>query len=150
MNDLKKVISINVNTLPEYYSEFFFDDLLRESPETFLVGERENDGEIIGYIMCRTEYGFSNLKRFGLARKGHIVSVAVLEGDRGRGLGTALVEEALKGMVGKDCSEAYLEVRISNTQAIRLYEKIGFDRSSPIEGYYRDGEAAVMMNINLR
>src|SRR5579864_7801465 len=83
--DLPEIIAINWAALPEHYSDSFFDERLRESPETFLVVEDENQ-KIQGYIMCRIEYGFSTLKKYGLARKGHIVSVAVLEDHRKMGL----------------------------------------------------------------
>ena len=142
-NDLQQVISINWVTLPEHYSDFFFEELIRDSSETFFVAEK--NGQVVGYIMCRVEYGFSNVKRFSLGRKGHIVSVAVLEAHRGHGLGMALVEEALKGMKSRGCSEAYLEVRVSNQNAIKLYEGLSFTISSRLDSYYRDGEAAYMM-----
>jgi len=145
--DLSQVTTINWATLPEHYSDFFFEELLRESPETFLVAEK--DGLVVGYIMCRVEYGFSNIKKFSLARKGHIVSVAVLGEHRDRGLGRALVEEALKGMKIRGCGEAYLEVRVSNQTAIHLYEDLGFRIASRLEGYYRDGEVAYMMTFYL-
>ena len=142
--DLPQVIRINLDTLPEHYSDMFFEELLLESPETFLVAEK--NGTIVGYIMCRVEFGFSHLKRFGLARKCHIVSVAVSEGHRNRGLGRALAEEAVKGMQNKGCSEVYLEVRLTNELAIRLYEQLGFKATARLEGYYRDGEAAFLMS----
>lgn len=146
--DLPHVISINWASLPEHYSDSFFEDLLKESPETFIVAEK--NGKLVGYIMCRIEYGFSNIKKFSLTRKGHIVSLAVLEGHRRKGLGRALVEEALKGMKGRGCAEAYLEVRISNQPAIRLYESLGFKVTSRMEWYYRDGEAAYMMVYSIQ
>ena len=139
------VIAINWAALPEHYSDSFFDERLRESPETFLVAEDEA-GRIKGYIMCRIEYGFSNLKRYGLARKGHIVSVAVLEDHRRVGLGRALVEESMEGMKQRGCSEAYLEVRVSNGPAILLYEKLGYHTVATHHGYYRDGEDAHLMS----
>jgi ribosomal-protein-alanine N-acetyltransferase len=141
--DLPKVIRINWVTLPEHYADFFFEDLLRRVPEAFLVAELE--GEVVGYIMCRVEMGFSNLSRFSITRKGHIISVAVLESHRRRGLGRALVEEALAGLKSRGCSEAYLEVRVSNTPAITLYQHLGFAIVNRLEGYYRDGEAAYLM-----
>jgi [ribosomal protein S18]-alanine N-acetyltransferase len=146
--DLPSVISINWTALPEHYSDTFFEERLRESPETFLVSEDEV-GNIIGYIMCRIEYGFSHLKRYGLARKGHIVSVAVLEAHRRFGLGRALMEEATKGMRERGCSEAYLEVRVSNEAALKLYENLGYIIAATHHGYYRDGESAYLMSKQL-
>lgn len=148
IEDLPSVISINWAALPEHYSDSFFEERLRESPETFLVAEDEN-GPIIGYIMCRIEYGFSHLKRYGLARKGHVVSVAVLEAHRGAGVGRALVEESLSGMKERGCSETYLEVRVSNEPAISLYRKLGFAVVTTHHGYYRDGEDAYLMSKQL-
>ena len=83
--DIAEVISINYKTLPEHYSNSFFMELLLDSPETFIVAEI--DGRIIGYIMCRVEYGFSILRKKSLARKGHVVSFAVLEEYRSKGIG---------------------------------------------------------------
>ena len=146
--DLTDIIAINWAALPEHYSDSFFEERLHESPETFLVAEDEK-GKIQGYIMCRIEYGFSNLKRYGLARKGHIVSVAVLEAHRKFGLGRALVEESIEGMKQRGCSEVYLEVRVSNEPAISLYLKLGLHTVATHQGYYRDGEAAYLMSRQL-
>ena len=147
IEDLNDVISVNLVSLPEHYTNFFFEELLRESPDTFLVAEGYD--AIVGYIMCRIEYGFSQIKKFGLSRKGHIVSVAVLEKHSAKGLGSALVEEALKGMKQRNCSEAYLEVRTSNNIAIKLYENIGFKISSYLPAYYRDSEDAYLMTFQI-
>ncbi len=148
LEDLPDVIAINWAALPEHYSDSFFEDRLRESPETFLVAESA-DGKIAGYIMCRVEYGFSHLRRYGLARKGHIVSVAVLEEHRRFGIGRALVEEAIKGLKQRGCSEVYLEVRVSNEPAIRLYKELDFQTSTVHHGYYRDGENAYLMSRSI-
>jgi ribosomal-protein-alanine N-acetyltransferase len=144
--DLEQVVSINWNSLPEHYSDFFFEEILRDLPEMFLVAEK--DDQPVSYIMCRIEYGFSKTKRFTLVRRGHIVSLAVLSSHRGHGLGRALVEEVLKKMMEKGCTEVYLEVRVTNQAAIHMYEKIGFQISTRIEGYYRDGEAAYLMTFS--
>ncbi len=141
--DLPHAISINLISLPEHYSDLFFEEILNELPEAFIVAEK--DGKIVGYIMCRIEYGLSALHKFGLARKGHIVSIAVLEQHRRKGLGQGLVEEALQALKNKNCSEVFLEVRISNMDAIKLYEKLGFKVVSRLKWYYRDGEEAYMM-----
>ena len=134
-----------MKTLPEHYSDYFYESLLADMPESFLVAE--NGGRFVGYIMCKSEFGFSNFKKLGFVKKGHVVSVAVLDEFRGNGIGSALVEEAFKGVKEKQCDERYLEVRCSNTDAVRLYEKLGMSVLQRLKSYYRDGEDAYMMAI---
>src|SRR3990172_6295628 len=89
--DLIPVMEINMKTLPEHYSDYFYESLLSELPEAFLV------------------------------------------------------EEAINGVQIKKCDELYLEVRCSNTEGVRLYEKLGFIIKQRLKTYYRDGEDAFLM-----
>jgi ribosomal-protein-alanine N-acetyltransferase len=132
-------------TLPEHYSDYFFESLLRELPEAFIVAEV--DDRVIGYIMCKIEFGFSNFRKLGFVKKGHVVSVAVLDQHRGKGIGKALMLEGINGVISRKSDEIYLEVRVSNTQAIRMYQKLGFQIKSRLRSYYRDGEDAYLMAL---
>ena len=145
--DIPSVIQVNMETLPEHYSDYFYYEILSEFPETFLIAEL--NGVLVGYIMCRIEYGFSQLKRLGLARKGHVVSVAVEGEHRGKGIGTALILASREEMLKKTATECYLEVRVSNAQAISLYQKLGFKITGRLEAYYRDGEGALVMTAQI-
>jgi ribosomal-protein-alanine N-acetyltransferase len=113
-SDLIPVMEINLKTLPEHYSDYFYESLLAEVPEAFIVAEI--GGKHVGYIMCKTEYGFSNFKKLGFVKKGHVVSIAV---------------------------------RCSNNDAVRLYEKLGFVIRQQLNAYYRDGEDAYLMAIEI-
>ncbi len=144
--DLIPVMEINMKTLPEHYSDYFYECLLSELPEAFLVAEIH--GRAIGYIMCKTEYGFSNFKKLGFVKKGHIVSIAVIDEHRKKGIGKALVAESMNGVKLKKCDELYLEVRCSNTDGVKLYEKLGFVVKQRLKSYYRDGEDAFLMSID--
>jgi ribosomal-protein-alanine N-acetyltransferase len=144
-SDIISVMEINLKTLPEHYSDYFYESLLAELPEAFLVAEAER--KLVGYIMCKIEYGFSNFKKLGFVKKGHVVSVAVLPEHRQKGIGRALVEEAIVGVKIKKSDELYLEVRCSNNEAIKLYEKLGFIIKQRLKAYYRDGEDAYLMTI---
>jgi ribosomal-protein-alanine N-acetyltransferase len=138
-------MEINLKTLPEHYSDYFYESLLAELPEAFLVAEVEK--KLVGYIMCKIEYGFSNFKKLGFVKKGHVVSVAVLDENRRKGIGEGLVQEAITGVKLKKSDELYLEVRCSNSDAVRLYEKLGFIIKQRLKAYYRDGEDAYLMAI---
>ena len=147
LGDIIPVIEINLKTLPEHYSDYFYESLLEELPEAFIVAEIS--GKIVGYIMCKMEHGFSNFKKLGFVKKGHVVSVAVIDEHRGKGFGSAIVNEAINGVKIRQCSELYLEVRCSNNDAVRLYEKLGFSIIQRLKAYYRDGEDAYVMAIEI-
>ena len=143
-DDLDTVMEINAETLPENYSTFFYRDLYRRFPETFLVAEA--DGAIQGYMMCRIERGLSKLKSLRPAKQCHVVSIAVKEPYRRRGIAselmTVVMERAKENYGAKEC---FLEVRVSNEAAINLYEKLGFSKVKRNYGYYIDGEDAWVM-----
>ncbi|MGC8895777.1 MAG: ribosomal protein S18-alanine N-acetyltransferase [Candidatus Bathyarchaeia archaeon] len=147
MNDLQTVMHINRTCLPENYTDYFFIELHQRFPETFIVAEE--NGEVVGYIMCRIELGLSNFGFSGLLKKGHIVSVAVLQQHRRKGIGKALVSQALENMRIYNAKQCFLEVRVTNTPAIELYKKLGFEVTRTIHGYYSDGEDAYVMTRKL-
>lgn len=146
-DDLQSVMQINRLCLPENYTDYFFIDLYQRFPETFLVAEE--NGKIIGYIMCRIEVGLSNLGLGGLIRKGHVVSIAVLPEGRRKGVAQALMTAAMEGMRYYKAKQCYLEVRVTNVAGISLYKKLGFEVSRILEGYYSDGENAYLMTKKL-
>ena len=141
--DLDEVVKINWSCLPENYDNSFFLNLFAHYPKTFVVAKHA--GKVVGYIMCRVETGFSELKRFSLTRKGHIVSVAVLQEYRNQGVASNLLSEVLKGFKEYQVPEIFLEVRESNKIAINLYQKFDFTTTRSIKSYYRDGETALVM-----
>jgi ribosomal-protein-alanine N-acetyltransferase len=146
-NDLQSVVHINSVCLPENYTDYFFIDLFQRFPETFIIAEE--NGKVVGYIMCRVELGLSNFGFGGVIKKGHIVSVAVLSQYRRKGIGQALITDAMEGMRLYNAKQCFLEVRVTNTPAIDLYKKLEFQITRTIRGYYADGEDAYVMSCEL-
>jgi len=146
--DLDEVIEINLKTLPENYSRFFYEELYKRFPKTFLVAEVE--GRIGGYVMCRIERCLSKFSKLRFVKSCHVVSIAVLEEYRRRGIATAMLKEALRNsMTEYGATEGFLEVRVTNIPAINLYRKLGFRIVDRIRGYYLDGEDAYIMAMPL-
>jgi ribosomal-protein-alanine N-acetyltransferase len=146
-SDLQSVMQINRVCLPENYMDFFFMDLYQRFPETFIVAEE--NGKIVGYIMCRIEVGLATFGLGGLIRKGHVVSIAVLPQGRRKGVAQALMTAAMEGMSYYKAKLCYLEVRVTNDAGVSLYKKLGFEVSRTINGYYSDGEDAYVMTKKL-
>ena len=141
--DLEMITNINRRCLPENYTAFFFMDLHNRFPATFVV--TEENGEVIGYIMCRIEPGLTDFATLGLTRKGHVISIAVLPEHRRRGIAYALMREAMQAMLLYKAKECFLEVRVNNASAVNLYKKMGFKVKRTIRSYYADGEDAYRM-----
>lgn len=61
-------------------------------------------------------------------RMGAIHNLGVTPLHRGRGLGRALVAMAMQGFLQAGVPRVYLEVTTENTAAVRLYQRLGFQR----------------------
>ena len=145
--DLESVMDINRTCLPENYASFFFIDTHQSCPSGFIVAEVGL--RIVGYIMCRIEHGFSDIKRIKFLRKGHIISIAVLPEYRRAGIASELVKQALDALQEMKADECYLEVRTTNETAIKLYEKLEFSLARRVSHYYADGAEALVMVVTL-
>lgn len=146
--ELRDVIEINLLCLPEHYPYDFWLDHLNAWGKAFLVAEV--NGKVVGYVMCRVETGLGFINR-KLLKLGHVVSIAVLPDYRRKGIGRKLMLESMDRLkIHYGVEEVYLEVRISNTPAIRLYEGLGFKKIKVLKHYYLDGEDAYLMARGLQ
>ncbi len=96
------------------------------------------DGKPVGYII-------SCIEGFG---RGHVISVGVLSEYRRRGVGTELLRRSICEMVRDGVDHVILEVRVSNTPAITLYRKLGFEVRDLLRAYYSDGEDGYLMVLD--
>ena len=74
------------------------------------------------------------------------MNVAVHHEYRGQGVATQLLNRLFELTAGDDRRGYTLEVRVSNTGAMRLYERAGFRARGIRRGYYTDNrEDALIM-----
>ena len=143
IEDLDGVIEVNERELPEDYPYFFYKSILDNFPECFLVAQNKH-GKIIAYIMWRVEKAPS-VNSLKYINKGHLVSVAVSESYKRKGIAKELLSDSMVAIKKYKIHEYVLEVRVSNYTAIRLYEKFDFKIESIKNNYYRDGENAYFL-----
>jgi ribosomal-protein-alanine N-acetyltransferase len=105
-----------------------------------------------GYVLYIGENGgvAALLSAYSAVGEGDITSVAVAPEHRRKGLALALIAE-LERLLPADTESIFLEVRESNSAAIALYEKCGFERLSVRKNFYSaPRENAVVMRKTLR
>ena len=132
-HDLDSVETIERESYPTPWSRSMFDAELRK-PSSLALGAFTAD-ELLGYAF---------VSRYVDAW--HVMNVAVANAYRRRGIASALLER-LFDVTATDPKRGYtLEVRVSNTGAIRLYEQLGFEARGVRRGYYTDNrEDALIM-----
>jgi [ribosomal protein S18]-alanine N-acetyltransferase len=135
MRDLTAVEEIEQRSYTTPWSRSMFAGELSK-PSSLCLGAFDQDtGTLIGYAI---------VSRYVDAW--HIMNLAVSPEHRRRGIAQTLLRE-LFDATGEDGRRGYtLEVRVSNTDAIRLYERAGFRARGVRRGYYTDNrEDALIM-----
>jgi ribosomal-protein-alanine N-acetyltransferase len=132
--DLEVVEAIEQESYPTPWSRSMFDAELRK-PSSLAIGAFTDEGDLVGYAF---------VSRYVDAW--HVMNVAVAHAFRRRGIASALLER-LFAVTATDPRRGYtLEVRVSNTGAIMLYERLGFEARGLRRGYYTDNrEDALIM-----
>ena len=111
----------------------FIDDLF--SPIPYLIVEEE-EGKILGYADCWMMYD-----------EAHIANIAVDKNMRHKGIGRKILEHLLEKAKEKGLEKAMLECRVSNENAIRLYESLGFEVIYRHPEYYTDTDEDAFIMI---
>ncbi len=117
-----RVAKLESKVFTSAWSEKMLLDTLSLNTSLFLVAV---DGDVLGYVgsVCAGD-------------EVSITNVAVFPEHRHQGVGEALVRELIKRAREKNLSKIFLEVRVSNSPAIALYEKIGFEIKGSRKNFY--------------
>lgn len=100
----------------------------------------EDGAELAGYAGLLTPGG----------GQADVLTLAVAEPRWGQGLGAVLLDALLHEAGRRGCSEVFLEVRVDNARAQRLYQRRGFVEIGIRRGYYQpSGTDALVMRLSL-
>ena len=133
--DLAAVEEIERASYPTPWSRSMFAGELAKPSSICLGAFDAEKGTLTGYLI---------ISRYVDAW--HVMNVAVAPEHRRKGVGRALLERLFELTAGDGRRGYTLEVRVSNADAIRLYERLGFRSRGIRRGYYTDNrEDALIM-----
>ena len=136
LSDLNEIERIERESYPTPWSRSMFAGELAK-PSSISLGAFNADagGRLVGYLI---------ISRYVDAW--HVMNIAVTNAYRRLGVASAMLEELFR-LTERDSERGYtLEVRVSNTTAIALYERAGFQITGVRRGYYTDNrEDALIM-----
>jgi len=123
----------------ESWSRQMLEGELVEQPRSRYYVVADDDGVITGY---------GGLLVAGA--QADVLTLAVAADRWGRGTGSALLEALLAEAERRGCTQVFLEVRVDNTRAQRLYRRYGFAQIGIRKGYYQpSGTDALVMRLDV-
>lgn len=137
-NDLNAVMAIEVRGYPYPWTRGIFLDCLRAGYPGLAM---EQDGLLIGYSVLSLA-----------ADEAHVLNICIDPLVQSRGLGRQLLRALVEMARNRGAQRVFLEVRPSNTPALRLYHSEGFNEIGRRPRYYpaaQGREDALVMAIEL-
>jgi ribosomal-protein-alanine N-acetyltransferase len=122
-DDVASVAQLERRSYTFPWSDAIFRDCLRAG---YYCCVAELDSIVMGYAIMSTGAG-----------EAHVLNLCVAEPYRTRGIGSQLLWHLLEFARGLGVVDVFLEVRPSNTAAIRLYQSLGFTQIGMRRGYYQ-------------
>lgn len=139
-SDLEDVFALEQSVYPHPWSMANFEDSLNSNYEAWVL--RDRDGELLGYFLL-----------MAVVDEAHLLNVAVSAEKQRQGLGRFLLNQAVACARGLGMESVLLEVRPSNTRALEIYERYGFEQIGRRKGYYpaanQQREDAVVMRFQV-
>ncbi len=123
--DLDAITAIAQASFPHPWTREMFAQELSSQPLSRSYVLRTADGEVAAFCTC-----------WLVIDELHINTIAVDPSRRRQGYARDLLAHVLREAKRSEAKRALLEVRASNTAAIRLYEAFGFTTESVRKGYY--------------
>lgn len=110
-----------------------------ENTQQYAMLVAEEDGEVIGYGCVSVS-----------CENCDVENVLVAEEYRCSGIGRRILNELIAEAKLRGAENAFLEVRVSNLAAMRLYLSCGFVGTHARSRYYSDGEDCLVMKKSLK
>src|SRR3990172_9707514 len=121
--DLPGILAIETASFKTPWSETLFYNEISKAISVSRVAKI--NGKVVGYLCANV-----------IIDEGHILDLAVHPEYRRLGVASCMIKEMLDLMKDNNCRSVFLEVRISNEEARKMYEKFGFGLLGTRKNYY--------------
>ncbi len=137
--DVMPVFGILNSNLDDFFSEDVVCFFLQQWPEGQFVAT-DYRGTVIG-ALCAARLG---------PGRASVNLLAVDSRHRHAGAGSALMESLERACIMNGITTVQLEVRTTNSDAVRFYSRRGFRVTESLPGFYNDGGSGYRMARDLR
>jgi [ribosomal protein S18]-alanine N-acetyltransferase len=138
--DLPEVSTLERACYGDPWPASAFAALPQNAQVYFAVARNAVRGQLSGYVVA-----------WYVMDEGELANLAVAPGDRGRGVGRALLDAMLDDAASRGTSQVFLEVRESNLAARKLYATRDFEEIGRRKRYYRSPtEDALILRRTLK
>lgn len=138
LDDLDAVMAIEPTVYSHPWTRGNFSDSLASGYSAWVM---EEDRQMVGYALMMR-----------VMDEAHLLNISIAKSHQQRGLGRYLLQHMMMQAQRYHAINMFLEVRVSNTAAIHLYESLGFCEMAVRRGYYpshQGREDAVLMGMAL-
>lgn len=139
-DDLYELGSLEVEIFSDPWGEATLANYLESSEKDkaiYVLFDGVNE-KILAYVIIQTLYAEIEIMRF-----------AVVSNRRREGLGKRLMNTLKDVAKDHEVKKIILEVNSINYKAINLYESLGFIEVGRRKDYYKQGEDALLMDLNI-
>jgi ribosomal-protein-alanine N-acetyltransferase len=148
--NIRKATIDDLSSLHKIEAECFTDEAFTKNQleyclksSDFVTLVASVDGETIGFIT-------GSIEILSEETAGHIYTLDVKQGHRKRGFGGRLLDAFESSLAEKGIRIIYLEVRVGNISARKLYLKHGYKPHGILKDYYGPRVDAVMLRKTLK
>jgi len=121
------------------YPPFFFQQAKDVFGNLFRVAEN-GEGQVVGYVLGSLQAG---------TKEGWILSLAVAQEHRRKGIGKMLMETVVNILAQRGATSIFLTMEPDNENARKTYQRLGFHEFGIEKNYFGTGETRVLMQRKL-
>ena len=146
-DDVESVLKIQSETGLSYWKYEDYTNEINRVDSICVVAKTQNE-RVVGFAISRktlatdiTENTFTSSE---------IYNIALSKSHQSKGIGQRIFDKIMSELRTQGIQEIWLEVRESNNQALRFYQKNGFIKQFERENYYQNPqENAFILKLNL-